>query len=94
MEQVAHTAILAGGGLLGLFIITLALPQSKMREFLMPIIGWCFALACGAYVLLPFDLVPEVALGPFGLIDDAGALIAGIVAARSAIKASKARQIG
>jgi Protein of unknown function (DUF1232) len=93
MTQIAHTAILVGGGLLGLFMILLALPKSKLSEFLMPIIGWCFALFCGAYVLFPVDLVPELALGPFGLIDDAGALVAGICAARAAIKASKARQL-
>ncbi len=55
----------------------------------MPIVGWVFALACGAYVLMPVDIIPEALLGPFGLIDDGAAVVAGICAAGSAIKASK-----
>jgi uncharacterized membrane protein YkvA (DUF1232 family) len=93
MTQIVHTAVLVGGGLLGLFMILLALPQSKLKDFLMPIIGWCFALFCGAYILSPADLIPEAIVGPFGLFDDAGALVAGICAARSAMKASKAKQL-
>jgi uncharacterized membrane protein YkvA (DUF1232 family) len=93
MIQIANTAILVGGGLVGLFCILLALPQSKFREVVMPIIGWCFALFCGAYILSPVDLLPEAMFGPFGLIDDAGALAAGVFAAMTAIKAGKARQL-
>ena len=93
MVQIANTAILVGGGLVGLFGILLAVPQSKFRDFLMPIIGWCFALFCGAYILSPIDILPEAMFGPFGLIDDAGALAAGIFAAMTAIKAGKARQL-
>jgi uncharacterized membrane protein YkvA (DUF1232 family) len=90
MVQIATTAILVGGGLVGLFGILLAMPQSKLRDLLLP---WCFALACGAYILSPVDAFPEVAFGPFGLIDDAGALAAGVYAAMSAIRAGKARQL-
>jgi len=86
MAQFAHTAVLVGGSLTGLLLVLLAMPQSKLRDFLMPIVSWCFALACGVYILLPIDLAPEIALGPFGLIDDVGALVAGILAARSAMK--------
>lgn len=32
-------------------------------------------LLAGLYLLSPVDLVPEILLGPFGLVDDAGALI-------------------
>lgn len=92
MVQIANTAILVGGGLVGLFCILLALPQSKLRDFLMPIIGWCFALFCGAYILVPVDALPEAVFGPFGLIDDCGALFAGIFAAMTAIKAGKAQR--
>jgi uncharacterized membrane protein YkvA (DUF1232 family) len=90
MAEFAHTAVLVGGSLVGLFMILLALPQSKFRDFLMPIIGWSFALFCGGYILFPGDLLPEVILGPFGLIDDAGALVAGVCAARAAMKSGKA----
>ena len=57
----------------------------------MPIIGWCFALFCGAYILSPVDLVPELVTGPFGLIDDAGALVAGMCAARAALTSQRKR---
>ena len=32
-------------------------------------------LLAGLYLLSPIDLVPEILLGPFGLVDDLGALI-------------------
>ncbi len=36
------------------------------------------AIICLIYVLSPIDLVPEAALGPFGLADDAIAAIVGL----------------
>ena len=39
MTQVIHTAIIVGGGLLGLLGILLALPQSKLRDVLMPLLN-------------------------------------------------------
>lgn len=32
-------------------------------------------ILAGIYLLSPVDLLPEMFLGPFGLVDDAGALI-------------------
>jgi uncharacterized membrane protein YkvA (DUF1232 family) len=87
MFQLIQTLIYVGGGLLLALMVCMSLPQSKLREVLMPIIGWCFALFCGAYVFSPVDIVPEALLGPFGLIDDAGAVILGIASARAAINA-------
>jgi uncharacterized membrane protein YkvA (DUF1232 family) len=89
MVQMFNTVVLVGGGLTALLVILLAMPQSRLRNFLMPIIGWCFALFCGAYILSPVDIIPEALLGPFGLVDDAGALIAGICAASAAIRSGK-----
>ena len=31
-------------------------------------------VCCCIYILSPLDLLPEIALGPFGVIDDAGVL--------------------
>jgi uncharacterized membrane protein YkvA (DUF1232 family) len=89
MLDIIKTLLLVGGGLLALLLVLLAMPQSRLRSFLMPIIGWGFALFCGVYVLSPVDLVPEALAGPFGLIDDAGALVAGIMAASAAIKSKQ-----
>jgi uncharacterized membrane protein YkvA (DUF1232 family) len=93
MLEFLKTGVLAGAGLLALLLILLAMPQSRLRSFLMPIIGWGFALFCGAYILSPVDLFPEALTGPFGLIDDAAALVAGVMAASAAIKAGKAKQL-
>ncbi len=31
-------------------------------------------VCCGIYIISPLDIVPEIALGPLGVIDDAGVL--------------------
>ena len=71
------------------FAILLSLPQSKLREVLMPIVGWCVAIFCAFYCISPIDCIPEAFFGPFGFVDDIGALVAGISAARSAMNAKK-----
>lgn len=78
------------GTVLGIgFVILLALPQSKLRDFLLPIFGWCIALFCAFYAISPFDVLPEAFLGPFGYIEDIGAVATGIAAARMAMNPSK-----
>jgi uncharacterized membrane protein YkvA (DUF1232 family) len=70
--------------LLGLtFIIVLSLPQSRMREVVKK---GLMAIACAIYVLSPIDLMPELVLGPFGLIDDGAAFITAIISARDAYR--------
>jgi uncharacterized membrane protein YkvA (DUF1232 family) len=90
--EIIRTLILVGGALLGLFLYFLSTPNSKLREVMMPIVGWCFAIFCGIYVLSPIDILPEAFLGPFGLFDDVGAVVAGIVAARAAMSAGKGKK--
>lgn len=78
------------GGILTLaFLVLLALPKSRLRDFLFPFAAWGFALVCGAYVVSPIDLMPEAALGPFGFVDDLGAIIAGIASAKAGTDAAK-----
>ncbi len=67
-------------------LVLIALPKSKLREALMPFAYWGFALLCLVYVGSPVDLAPEIVFGPFGLIDDAGAAVAGIAAIRAALR--------
>ena len=71
------------------FLILLALPQCRMREILMPFVAWGFVALCGAYALSPVDVLPEIVLGPFGLVDDLGAVVAGVGTAISTIQAQK-----
>ena len=79
--------LLCGTVLTLAFVVLLSLPKSELRTFLMPIVGWAMAIFCGIYAISPVDVVPEVVLGPFGLIDDIGAVVAGIGAARMAMNA-------
>jgi uncharacterized membrane protein YkvA (DUF1232 family) len=69
------------------FMIVLAMPQSKMRDVVKYVI---IAIGCGLYILCPIDFVPEAALGPIGLLDDGAALIGAIAAWKTAMKASHA----
>lgn len=82
------TALVFGMGLLA------HLPNSPLRDALMKICGWATAALCGAYVLSPVDLMPEVLLGPFGLPDDIIALVVGVMSAISAWKAGSQKAIG
>lgn len=84
--------LFCGTALTVTFGVLLSMPNSKLREFLMPIVGWGVAIFCGIYCISPIDIVPEALLGPFGLIDDIGAVVGGIAAARAAIAATKDRQ--
>lgn len=84
--------IMGAGVFLLLALVALAhLPRSPLRAVLTQLCGWGMAAVCGAYALSPIDVVPEVFLGPFGLIDDIFAVLFGIMSARSAIQASKER---
>jgi uncharacterized membrane protein YkvA (DUF1232 family) len=88
--QMMQSLMFCGTALVTVFVVLLALPQSKLREVLMPIVGWAVAIFCGFYCVSPVDVVPEALLGPFGLVDDLGALALGISAAIAARKASRA----
>ena len=92
MDKIYHIIemfVLSGTVLAVTFAVLISLPKSKMREFLMPIIGWCVAIFCGIYCISPIDILPEVLLGPFGLVDDIGAVVAGISAAHAAMNPKK-----
>ena len=69
------------------FVVLLAMPKSELRSVLMPIVGWAMAIFCGFYAISPIDILPEAVLGPFGLMDDIGAVIVGISSAKAAMKA-------
>ena len=82
--------LLVCGSLLMLtFLVLLALPQSKLRAVVMPIVGWTVAIFCAIYCISPIDIVPEAVLGPFGLIDDLAAFSTGIASAYMAYNAKK-----
>ena len=86
---IIQTMLMCGTILAICFVVLLAMPQCKLREFLMPIVGWCVAIFCGFYCISPIDVFPEVVFGPLGYIEDIGALATGIAAARMAMNPSK-----
>src|ERR1700681_4493802 len=78
------------GTLLALsMMILVSLPQSPLRTMLIQVFGWVFAAFCALYCISPIDILPEAFLGPFGFVDDLGAVVAGIASARAAWKAGK-----
>ena len=85
MLELLHTIVIAGSLLIVTFLILLALPKCRLREIVMPFVKVAIVALCGAYVLSPVDVMPEIVLGPFGLVDDLGAAVAGFLTLQSAL---------
>lgn len=75
------------------WVVALSLPKSRLRTVLTEITSWAFLVFCAFYALSPIDIVPEAALGPFGFIDDIGAVFLGYQSFQSAMKARRERQL-
>ena len=89
MFEMMKLMMLCGTVVVIAFVVLLAMPKSELRMFLMPIVGWTFAIFAGVYCLSPVDIIPEIVAGPFGLIDDVGMAIAGIAAAKAAMRSKE-----
>jgi uncharacterized membrane protein YkvA (DUF1232 family) len=70
-------------------LVLASLPHSPVRDLLLQLVAWLFAGTCGAYVLSPVDVLPEIILGPFGLPDDLLAIFMGIASLITAIKTGR-----
>lgn len=66
------------------FVIALSLPKSKFQTVVSEICSWAAVALCGLYVVSPMDSLPEVVLGPVGIIDDIGAIFLAWQAYKSA----------
>ncbi len=76
-------------GLLALFLILLALPQSRLRYYVLRILAVVFftvAILLGLYILSPMDIVPDV-IPVLGQLDDIAALVGVVLSAISAYTA-------
>lgn len=86
MLETIRTIIICGTLLLGGFMVLVAMPQFRMREVLMPIVGWAVAALSAVYVVSPIDVLPDF-IPIAGWLDDGGAIVTGITGAVMALKA-------
>ena len=85
MLDLLRMFVVMGFSTLITFLVLLALPQCRLREFMMPFVKIALVAACGAYVLSPVDVMPELVMGPFGMVDDLGVAVGGFLTLKSAI---------
>ena len=86
MFETIRMIVVCGSLLLAVFLVLLALPRSKMREVVMPVVGWAVAALSAIYVVSPLDIVPDV-IPIAGWLDDGGAVVTGIAGAVMAMRA-------
>ena len=84
MEQIGEllrVSCIGCCGLLALFMFLLALPQSRLRYYVVRGLGIVFFTITGLlalYIISPLDVVPDV-IPVLGQIDDGGALIGALI---------------
>jgi uncharacterized membrane protein YkvA (DUF1232 family) len=89
--QTLNLLIQWGGMLMLAFLVLLAMPQSRLREIVMPFVGWAVCALSVAYVVSPIDLVPDFFVG-VGWVDDLVALAVAITSGMAAINAGKSHK--
>lgn len=73
--------------LFALFIVLLAMPNSRLRSAVMEMLGWTVSAGSAVLVISPVDLIP------FFPVDDVGYIIAGIGAAVLAYRQRQQRDL-
>jgi len=81
---------LCGTSLAAAMMVLVSLPHSPMKDLLVQVVGWLFAILCAIYAISPIDIVPDF-LVPIGFVDDIGVAIAGVTSAMAAWRAGKRR---
>lgn len=89
MLELLRLLVIVGGLITMTFMVLLALPQCRLREMLMPFLAWGFVALCGVYAISPVDVLPEILLGPFGLVDDLAAVVLGVGTAVTTVQNRK-----
>lgn len=91
MTSIFNTFLICATLLAGTFLVLLAMPKSRLRCFLLEILGWLGTALAALYIVCPIDLIPDF-IPVAGWIDDGGALVGGIMTAMTAYSARGDRQ--
>ena len=90
MVSIVNNVVMCGTLLIVAFLVLLAMPKSMLRCVLLEILSWLGAGLAFLYVICPIDIIPDV-IPIAGWIDDAGAIVGGIAAIRTAFSARRDR---
>ena len=91
MLEFLRLGLICGTLLLLAFLVLLAMPASRLREIVLPIIGWAVSALSVAFIAMPIDLIPDF-IPVVGQADDLVALVIAIGSAVTAINAGKERK--
>ncbi|MCK9894119.1 DUF1232 domain-containing protein [Frankia sp. AgB32] len=89
MGDVGTTLLVAFGVLAAVGLALTVVALVVIRRYELPLRGIAATLGSLVYVLSPVDAVPEVPLGPIGLIDDLMVVIAAVAYVRGLVNARR-----
>ncbi|CAO5237877.1 YkvA family protein [Frankia sp. AgKG'84/4] len=89
MGDVGITLLVAFGVLVAVGLALAVTALVVIKRYDLPVRGIAATLGSLAYVLSPVDAIPEVPLGPIGLIDDLMVVIAAVAYVRGLVNARR-----
>jgi uncharacterized membrane protein YkvA (DUF1232 family) len=78
--------------LAALFLVLLAMPNSRLRSVFMEALGWLAVILASILVISPVDIVPDVFVG-LGQIDDIAYVIGGLLSGIAAYRQHRSRNL-
>lgn len=89
---VAIVIVVCGTLLVGLFVVLLAMPKSRLRSVFMEVVAWVVAAASVVLLFSPLDLAPDV-IPVVGQIDDIGYIISAVAGSLLAYRQRRQRDL-